>query len=397
VFPLDTPRIDAPIAPPDAMTGICSTTSMVVDDFEDGMPEPWWQQFPGPEQVVEANGVAQLQMTTLGIASLAVAPFLDVRGNRFAVELDLSNSLLSQDFVQFALAAPDPSFSLQFRIQGGLLFAERYESGELMSVAMRGYNASTDKFLEIAEANGTVTWSTSSDGSVSSYQPVSSFPGLTWVDFVKPELVANKLDGAGGAWTLSVDNANTAPASGTACAADRLADDFAGPTLSPLWGNSQLGPDCRLALAHQLRLDLTSDVALQSCVVISSTMYDLHDQAVVLEIQPPATPASVLFYVQTLATRQQGMFEITAGQLHAEQPGSPPYRDVVLDPALRFFRLRADATDTLFWEVSVDNITFVPFAQTTDVKGLDRVLVGFGVTAGNGTAAAVVFGGINTP
>ncbi|MBW2455073.1 MAG: hypothetical protein JRI68_11210 [Deltaproteobacteria bacterium] len=366
----------------------CGRIDVLSDDFEDGEGEPQWDGYSSGGDATESGG--QLQLTS-GAASTHYGSFIseryyDFREGSVAVEVTSLPDLATPARLELHVRRSDHQ-ALVTRVSGNVLSFHKSVNGgaEIGSIA---FDAGEHRWWRIRQADDSVFWETSANGSAWSVQAEEQLDGLFDLDYVQVRLVLYSA-GADPATTASFDNVTTTgPGDGSWCPASVLRDDFSDDELADQWlhrhgsgGISAVRLNGQLTISPVAELDEDSYYSY-----IPSRLYDLTDSAVSLEvIELPKPPATTFLRVSQGTdsiemSLSEGMLTCSYG---LEEGGTTVVEEPFVPAAHRWWRIRL-AGNAIHWEASRDGVSWsdVGLTSPNPIEDLTAADLRFGITIG---------------
>lgn len=390
VFPLEEP----PEVPP----GPCPTKAgALVDEFDLPELQPGWTfsrqpDNPAMQATPGKDGLQFLFNTVTGSMAVTHDVGFDLVGSRFAVELEIKNTVGSTSAVEFQLQAVDgsaaPFDGVGWFVDDAGLTPGRLVAGTFTALAaVIPYEPTAHRFLGFSRTGDTTVWSVSSDGL--SFDP--KFETTTIAPrFFRPSLGVTDMDGGGAMFEATFRGLNTTGAPTEICEISELREPFDTDDTAT-WG-SRREEGCTIAVRDG-QLVLTSNAAAFECRHATSGIYDLIGSQVTVEgtnFGPAATfPPGVTLQAEmaTMDGDSLAIFGVnsTTNMLVAKviapnvdtMVNMKPY-DIELH---RYWRIVGsvdpNGAQKLEWQVSGDGEAFESFGEFGGLSGFDRARLRF--------------------
>lgn len=379
----DAPLIDARVAQPG-----CSGMRILADNFDDGTFEPQFisDQTPGNQVTVSGNAL-RMEMGGEGYAVAFSEHAYDLRDDSVSIEVHAENDVLPATGELRLEVRADELNALVLKRRGDLLLMIRRVAGQEFELARLAYDPAAHRFWRIGQQDDVTSWLTSSDGV--DFVERATYRGLPFVAFMGVVLAASR-DASTAAFTGWFDQLNRGMPIGEACPAFALTDDFADGVIGSQWRTATdqvVERDGHLVA----RVDLINTDAF----IASTTVYDLRDGELSLEL--PQQPQGTVDTLLVVATEAGGraMFRVRLGQIFASKNAGTDVGTEPYDPlAHRWWRLRV-AGDNVYWEVSPDGTAYRVIGQANDVPGLERSGIHFGILGNPTTPMEATFDNVN--
>ncbi|HTL36910.1 MAG TPA: hypothetical protein VL326_27430 [Kofleriaceae bacterium] len=397
IKPVREPPGDA--APADVMSDAgptpCNLISMLGDDFNDNDLDVLWPGHSGT--VNESNGVVTLDASATTYAQLSANRYFDFRNGFVSALIDSPSTFDGSSEINMYLQAPKKNYMLRItrRMNGFTFF--RQENGQDNVIGTKPYDPVTDRYWKIANNGGVAEFSFSPNGT--NYTIAASVPGLPYIDFMTPTFTAYR---SATPLVATIDDVNGGTASGIACPARSLADNFDDGTLDEKWtARSQvLGAG---TLSEQGGYADLSFPMLSQVILESPSFVDLRDDQFVIEVPQNVSTSSINTFSMQVSNVSGGRIElsITGTEMRGWQytPTQMPHGTGTFVPGThRWFRFRSK-DNFIYWETSADGVDWgaTPFGSTNDFPGLDRVDILVAVAANGGTSGDVHVDNWNLP
>ncbi len=286
VLGLKSVGADASPPPVDALADdSCSSITMLADDFSSQPLSLHWQTYATAfaNTAIEQGGQLELALGTPDSSSaLESKRYYDIRKHSFSLAISVAGTFESNDTWTLNLVSEQAQYGAAFTRTGDILYFVN-QTPDHQEIIGQVPVTNDVRYLRIAVDGDQVSWLVSSDGIAYTPQVAAMNPAMT---FVKAQLEAYR-DASSPPYTLIVDHANGEQPSGAACPIRALADDFEGQRLAPHWGRSSVVAGTVVQAGGQVIMATESTNPSQanpSIVLGASTVYDLSNSSVVLEI-----------------------------------------------------------------------------------------------------------------
>lgn len=401
---------DAPPGAPDAavVAATCAQPSLLKDDFNGTSVTRSWRTWADPGVVVSV-GAGHLVVATTGSGNryggIGSESYYDLRGGRFSVQVATTTALDTTAQTIFELVDPD-NRKVQILEESGLLVFRLWPvaGGNYVDVDQISYDAVAHRFWQLREADGTLSFETSADGTsfVARAQTADPFDLAN----VRVGLAAGtyRTVSGGGAAAFDLVNGGGAP-EGTWCASATLTDDFADGTRGPQWGNWYADSGCAITEGSGA-LSLTPDGTVDHyCGYGTSRRYDLRESSFTLRLRTPA-PAGVneegVVELRDVTTDKKIVFDQDGDTLFLSMYGGgttwTDFASTPFDPIQHRYLRWTEHAGTLTWQTSPDGIawtTQVEQADPIDLSGLEIYLSAGVYASPSGTLGTVRFSNVN--
>jgi len=372
--------------------------SMLADDFADPRLPLW----PGHYGVSVTNGRAEFDLTTQGYRQLDSTYFYDLRDSAFSIEITTTGTMTpSVDFVELMLQHHRQDGRLEILTDGSELVVSTVEGGVRSEPARIPYVPVAHATWRVAEAGGVLRIETAPLGGT--FTVIAQLPTPAWVGSMRVVVTAAHLSSS--TFGLSVANVNGGTPSGQACHVRYLQDAFSGSAstvqeLAEQWARTT-AYDCRFVEGGgMLEATLLPNGAQSTFTLAAGALQDLRGGRILVEIpqmvDTETDTQSVSMSIRTLdddlaTLRQQ------SGKLLWLKTGETQVGSISYSPTMhRWWQIREDG-GTIYWESSVDGVSFVELGRIASFAGLDRTNVSlrvYGLTTLPGTAS---FDNFNLP
>ncbi len=396
--PLDAMPDGPPGPDADISEAACGTLSLLQDSFTDPGDGAYWDPFWDVGATVAETG-GQL---AIGFGGGTGSPY---GGYTSAFLYDLTGGAI-------AVAVPQTGGDntiLEVRTHAGEKIQLVAEPAALVAVILDAANegeraripfdAVAHAHWRIREADGTLYWETSPDGT--DWSELASEPVSFSVEHV--EGIASAGGQRAVASEARFDSVNEGVTAGRFCPSSTVTDSFDTAPFSPIWENWSV-PGCTIAeTGGDLVMTFTGlDGAF--CGIGSRHLVDLRDSELVLDATnvPPETMFVIYFQVIRPGDDETHLEINREGNtLGFEQTvdGTDTATGSTLYSATdhRYWRLR-ESGGTIFWDTSPDGVAWSNEGEAAVMFDLSNVeiIVGAGhYGPGTGAAHSVRFGGVN--
>lgn len=403
---------DAPVAVVDGAPGdagadgggpelTCSALAMLADDFDDGMfGHQWSRSYGTVTSRLEQNGMAEFPVEPQTWSAYGSSYDYDLTGGVAAVrvvDVGVGPAIYTFLGVQQSISGPDPVARIIH--YEGEIYAETKIDGVSDAYGTKlTYDPALHRFWRIRESAGTLYWQVSADG-------------VDWTDLASRELWFDARyvqvhfglgtdTTAPPATTARFDDLNGGVATGEACPASSVTDDFGDPAATQVEFSSWSSGQCTSAIdTGAATIDL-SGTAYGECSWTTRRGLDLTGGHASIEVEEGPAATSEYAYLGIERPNRDRVQIITwEGSLYASTRINGEVTNafqVPYDPALhRYWRLGV-AGGRLYAEVSAAGVSW----ESTDMGTpfpLDEIQVyfGAGVAAATGQPASARFDDFN--
>lgn len=339
-------------------------------------------------------------------------PFLELREHEYSVTLQhISGSLLAGDRATLDLVTEDGRHRLRYGLlvdnMGSFLLVADYVTfddqgeGVVTSIGQIAYPGTNPVAKLVIRQQGAATnFLVGSEIAAPTQVFTTNLAPLDWIGYMRPILHTQAQQPN----TYLARAFNDAlPPVGEACPASTIRETFE-PDLSAEWQRLTPNGNCTIAAdaGGDLRMAFTDGDAIHECVIHTSTLYNLRDHQLQLELAEvvpvAATFMKIELEIETRTSRARLRLDIPSSTLKAIVGEGVDERSVggtTIEPgqlATRaVWRISGTGNDELVFELG-DGVTFKPLgaSQANELGRLDQVrvrLIAFGAGIGQGAGA----------
>ncbi len=395
------PDASTPEADGGVMAEGCGKTTLIADDFDDGIRDPIWRDSTGGPQLAEVDGVARISVTGQGFAKYRSGLGYDLTDSYIAVEVprlqifEQASALLGIDF-RFPNGEEG---KLRLRYKSGQLeglFA--VEGNQLTMFGAVPYEPVAHRWWRIRESGGTVYFEASANGS--QWQRITSGPAPFALTHVQVRFMVGSDDPTTTTSSADFDNFNGGTPQGSRCALSSLRDDFSDyiATLAQVFtwqsGDCSIDPN---GGRFSIRFVPGGNA---SCGMYTRNGYDGRNAGLTVQV-PEATPSGYTFIKLDTLAGDYAEIVIDSGQVrvrtlrqggNVNQPLSMTYNP----GAHRWFRFGGDE-GRLLLEVSSNATTWQRISLGPLPFDFSAVRPALGAGDGTSTASTTSFDDIGGP
>lgn len=398
----------ADLAPPDLMPAPCGKVADVLaDNYTDGTRAPAWTSFANAGTTIAETG-GRLQLTLAASSPSAYLAYYtrrryDLRDSRLFVEVPqvAATGTTAQAYLQARL---DPNNDVEVLEEGGRIYARKEIGGTIMSIASVTYDATLHRWWQIREAAGTTYWETSANGTT--WTELASQANPIPLDAIEVQTGAGTYQSVVAPGAVHYDNLNGGGTpTGLFCPIAGHKDDFNdGTSTDRKWlGNYSTG-GCVASESGGGALLSPAVSVVSECGFISSTLYDLTDSSLTVEVPALGTAPALYAFFEVFGLGGTNKLTIVEqnGILSFEQTlnsVATTHATVTYVPAThRWWRIREQA-GTTYWETATDGKTWTIRVQRPTPFPPRAVAIGFGAGTSSGVLVpgTARFDNVNLP
>jgi hypothetical protein len=368
----------------------CGKVESLADAFDADVTGRWLELLSNNASLQIGGGGVAATTTADTSAGLRSAHFYDLRdssvslvvsqgpGNAAGAELRFGVRTCLHELPQCD-SQDDGLFWIQ---RAGSLDAVLRRAGIETVVASNSYDPGAQSSWRISEANGSVRWETSSDGSSWSIAHETPTSAVAPLAYLVVDVVLSQTGGTSA--SAQVGAVNGGSPRGTFCPTELLHDDFGDGLRSLAWRRSfRPQGNARVLENGTLLVTVPPGTADDSAWYESSRLHDLSASSAAAEVV--RTPGAGTLALRALSIDDEALeLRIIGDQLYARSKGSDVIPPQPYAPdAHRWLRLRGDGA-AVHWEASADGGEWSTLASqqppAIDLRAVTIALGGGSVT-----------------
>ena len=361
---------------------VCGGVGVLTDDFDDDrIDERFWLDENGSAQIRDGQLVLSHPADDSSCSHFGSAYAYDLTGRSIGFELVSLPDIAENVAFRFWLWG-ESKHVLEITISNETVQFVTGAGEDLRTLASQRYDVSQHRFLRIREADGTVYWETSSDGSDWTQRAKETVANLFDVRFVSLELAGQTSGVITAPAEIRIDNLlGTGQATEDHCPCAALTDDFEDGVTSAAWDSPAEHEHCSMVETGGELVVTAAAETYNRCYYRSVAAYDLRGSSLSVELTSAPDPAVEGFFALRFEADAEHYFhsEVKGGTLYCTQvtpDGCTELASSQYSPSdHRWLRFREEA-GTVYFETSADGVSWRTETSSIDPFQVDMVRVG---------------------